>query len=98
MFRVQIKAKNSARTCEAEKHALRRANSAFVNNMKYTFHDNKSLFLVLDVCTGTLTFVSSVVWGAFVDSILLVAFVLCRVRKLHNTENGEMDAEARRWS
>src|SRR5688572_30501320 len=52
MGKKQVKASNSAWMCTNERKALSKMRCPFVLNLKYAFHNDKSLYLVMDMCTG----------------------------------------------
>ena len=47
-----IKLKSAENLCMGEKDLLARVHSPFVLNLKYAFHNDESVFLVVDMCTG----------------------------------------------
>ncbi len=47
-----IKMKGAEHLCVGEKELLSRAHSPFVLNLKYSFHNEESVFLIVDMCTG----------------------------------------------
>jgi len=52
MSKKQVKQNHSEWMVIIEKKVLQKMNSPFVLNLKYSFHNHESLYLIFDMCTG----------------------------------------------
>jgi len=52
MRKRMVKANKSEWLCNSEKRILSKMRSPFVLSLRYAFHDEESLYLILDMCSG----------------------------------------------